>query len=318
MTPPRLGVSACLLGENVRFNAGHCREDFVAGTLARHFTLVPVCPEVEAGLGVPRESLRLVASARGPLLMAPRSGRDLTSTLRGWAEERLPGLAALDLSGFVLKKDSPSCGLFRVRVHGPRGGATRTGRGVFAGVLRSRLPLLPTEEEGRLHDAALRDGFLHRVLAYRRLADFFRTRWTVGGLVRLHTREKLLLLAHSPEAYRRLGRLVAGARGRPRRDVERRYCVAFMRALETPPARGRVVNALQHAAGYFKRDLPAAQRDELGELIALHGRGAVPLLAPLAVLRRRARASAPYLAEQTWLSPGPADLIAPGGSRIGA
>jgi uncharacterized protein YbbK (DUF523 family)/uncharacterized protein YbgA (DUF1722 family) len=304
----RIGVSACLLGQRVRYDGGHKRDAFVTDTLARFFTLLPVCPEVEAGLGLPRESMRLVESPAGRRLVAPRSGRDLTGPVHAFAAGRSGELAALDLGGFVFKKDSPTCGLHRVRVLGSGGQATRSGRGLFAEALCARLPLLPVEEEGRLNDRALRESFLHRVLAYRRLTDLFRSRWKTGDLVRFHTREKLLLLAYSPVAYRRLGRLVAGARHRPRPEVEKRYAVLFMRALASPPSRGRVVNALQHAAGHFK-GLPAAQRGELGELIGLHGNGTLPLLAPLTLLRHHARAAAPYVAAQSWIAPAPFELL---------
>jgi uncharacterized protein YbgA (DUF1722 family) len=216
-------------------------------------------------------------------------------------------MQALDLSGFVLKKDSPTCGLHHVRVYAGSG-ASRSGRGLFAQALCDRLPLLPVEEEGRLHDPALRESFLHRVLAFHRLRTLFTGTWTPGELVRFHTREKLLLLARSPAAYRRLGRLVAGARGRARRAVELRYSALFLRALAAPPVRGRVVNALQHAAGHLKDRLPGAQRRELGELIGLHGRGIVPLVAPLALLRHHA-AAVPYLADQTWMAPAPYEML---------
>jgi uncharacterized protein YbgA (DUF1722 family)/uncharacterized protein YbbK (DUF523 family) len=309
MTKPRLGVSACLLGQGVRFDGGHKRDAFVTDVLARHFTLVPVCPEMEAGLGVPRESMRLERSPAGIRLVAPRSGSDHTERLRGWAGARLDALETAGLSGFVLKKDSPSCGLGRVRVYGAGGAATRDGRGLFAEALAARFPLLPLEEEGRLHDQPLRESFVTRVLAYARVQALFAGRWTRGQLVRFHTAEKLLLLAHSPAAYRALGRLVASAARLPPAEVQERYRTGFMGALAAPASAGRVMNALQHMAGYFKRTLPEGERRELAHLIEEHRRGRLPLVAPLLLLVHHVRARAiAHLGRQTFLEAGPFDL----------
>jgi uncharacterized protein YbbK (DUF523 family)/uncharacterized protein YbgA (DUF1722 family) len=306
---PRLGVSACLLGQGVRFDGGHKRDPFVTDVLARHFTLVPVCPEMESGLGVPRESMRLERSAGGVRLVAPRSGSDHTERLRDWARTRLDALETAGLSGFVLKKDSPSCGLERVRVYGAAGGATRDGRGLFAQALADRFPLLPLEEEGRLHDQPLRESFVTRVLAYARLQSLFAGRWTRGQLVRFHTVEKLLLLAHSPAAYRALGRLVATSARMPRAEVRQRYAAGFMEALAAPASAGRVMNALQHVAGYFKRTLPDGERRELAHLIDEHRRGRLPLVAPLLLLLHHARSrKIDSLDRQTFLDAGPFDL----------
>ena len=309
MTKPRLGVSACLLGQGVRFDGGHKRDAFVTDVLSRHFALVPVCPEMEAGLGVPRESMRLQRSPAGIRLLAPRSGSDHTERLRGWAEARLDALGSAGLSGFVLKKDSPTCGLERVRVYGTGGAATRDGRGLFAAALAARFPLLPLEEEGRLHDQPLRESFVTRVLAYARVQALFAGRWTRGQLVRFHTAEKLLLLAHSPAAYRALGRLVAAAARLPRAEVQERYRTGFMGALAVPASAGRVMNALQHVAGYFKRTLPRGERRELAHLIEEHRHGRLPLVAPLLLLLHHVRVGEnAYLGGQTFLEAGPFDL----------
>jgi uncharacterized protein YbbK (DUF523 family) len=239
----RVGVSACLVGERVRYDGQHKRDAFVAGRLARHAELVPVCPEVELGLGVPRETIRLERRDDGVHLVAPRSGLDHTERMRRLARRRVAGLARLDLDGFVLKKDSPSCGMERVKVWDASGRARREGRGAFAAALLDALPLLPVEEEERLHDDALRESFVERVLAYRRVKDLFRGRWTVGALVAFHAREKMLLLAHDPAAYRSLGRAVAGAGERPRAEVAREYSRGFMGALARVATKGRHAHA---------------------------------------------------------------------------
>ncbi len=243
----RIGVSSCLLGQRVRYDGGHKRDDFV-GLLARFVTLVPVCPEVELGLGVPREPIRL--ERRGGLvrLVAPESGKDHSEAMRRYAESRVAELERLGLSGYILKKDSPSCGMERVRVWGRRRPG-RTGRGAFAAVLLERLPLLPVQEEGRLHSLPLRECFVERVFAYRRVRSLLDGRGGVAALVRFHAAEKLLLLAHDPAASRRLDRLVARAErtsrggsdgGSPRgSDLARRYAETYMDALARPASRGR-------------------------------------------------------------------------------
>jgi uncharacterized protein YbgA (DUF1722 family)/uncharacterized protein YbbK (DUF523 family) len=277
-------------------------------------TYVPVCPEVEIGLGVPRETIRLERRGAEARLVAPRSGRDLTETMRSWAERRVRAIAKEDLDGYVLKKDSPSCGMERVKVWNEAGQAPKEGRGAFAAVLLDALPLLPVEEEGRLRDDHIRENFVERVFAYRRLKDLFRGRWSMGQLVAFHTREKLLLLAHAPEAYRALGRVVASAKGRPRGEVAEEYAAAFMEALKGRASKGRETNVLQHVAGYFKALATPDERAELAEAIADYRAGLVPLVVPLTLLKHHVRrhADAPgvaWLAGQTWLAPHPKELM---------
>lgn len=314
MSSLRIGVSSCLLGQHVRYDGGHKKDAFLTGLLARHVEFVPVCPEVELGLGTPRETIRLErgGAARGEVrLVAPKSGADHTDAMRRYAEARVEELARLDLCGYVLKKDSPSCGMERVRVH-PRGGGppARDGRGAFAAVLLARLPLLPVEEEGRLNDLALRESFVERVFAYRRLRDLLEARWTLGDLVAFHAAEKLLVLAHQPEAYARLGRLVAGAKPLPRAEVAARYGELYMGALARPATRGRHANVLQHMAGYLKQLAAPDERRELAETISEYRRGLVPLVVPVTLVRHHVRRHGiAYLAGQRYLEPHPRELM---------
>jgi len=307
---PRLGVSACLLGQNVRYDGGHKRDPFCVDLLGAFVEWVPVCPEVEVGMPVPRPSIRLVGRAGAPRLVAQRGGEDWTERMEAWAGERVEALAALDLSGFVLKKDSPSCGMARVRVHGPKGGApSRDGAGAFARVLQARLPLLPVEEEGRLHDPLLRESFIERIFGFARWKALVEAGLTRGRLVEFHTAHKLALLAHSPDGYRRLGRLVAGAKGRPLAEVAEAYGALFMASLAAPATRGRHLNVLQHMAGYFKR-LLEPERKELEDAVTDYGRGHVPLVVPLTLLRSAVRRhGVGYLAGQTYLDPDPKELM---------
>jgi uncharacterized protein YbgA (DUF1722 family)/uncharacterized protein YbbK (DUF523 family) len=310
-TKLRLGVSACLLGSKVRYDGQHKRDRFLVEVLDAYVDWVPVCPELEVGMGVPREPIRLVGRVDAPRLVAERSGKDHTEAMQEFAERRVAELAALDLCGYVTKKDSPSCGMERVRVWPARGGVPRReGIGAFARVLLDALPLLPVEEEGRLHDPALRESFIERIFAYARWKTALRAGMTRGALVAFHTAHKLVLLAHSPAAYRRLGALVGGlGRGSIRAAVDG-YGAAFMAALAVPATRGRHTNVLQHMEGYFRDVLPAPERKELEEVVSDYARGLVPLVVPLTLVRHHVRKhGVEYLAGQVYLDPDPKELM---------
>jgi uncharacterized protein YbbK (DUF523 family)/uncharacterized protein YbgA (DUF1722 family) len=308
---PRVGISACLVGERVRYDGVPLRDRFVCETLARFVEYVPVCPEVELGLGVPRETIRLVRDgASGTRLVAPRSGRDLTAAMRQLAETICRRLDELAVDGFVLKKNSPTCGLYRVRVYKPDGElAGRDGSGVFAQVLRERLPSLPLEEEGRLNDPLLRETFVAQVFGHARLREFFAGAWTLADLVALHAREKVFLHAHDPARARELGRLVARAAELPRQDVELRYRRLHAEALRRPATRGRNVDAMLHLLGHLSDAVDRSDRVELLDAIADYRAGIVPLEVPLALLRHHLRRhGSEWAREQVYLEPFPRDL----------
>jgi len=308
--PLRLGISACLLGNAVRHDGGHKRDAFLTDRLGAFVQWVPVCPEVELGLGIPRPPIRL-ERARGSAalrLVNPRSGDDLGAAMRSYAADRSEQLAALELCGYVLKKDSPSCGMERVRVWSgePDTPPERSGRGLFAAALIERLPLLPVEEEGWFDDPSLCENFIERSFAYRRLRELFAGRWRGGDLVRFHTAHKLQLLAHEPRSYAALGRLVARVGELPRAELAARYGAAFMRALAGVATRERHTNVLQHVQGYFRERLDPQTRAELAGLIEDYRRGLVPRVVPLRRIRRHVRAlGIAYLAEQVYLDPQP-------------
>jgi uncharacterized protein YbgA (DUF1722 family) len=241
--------------------------------------------------------------------MTVRTGRDMTAQLDDYATRRVAELASEDLCGYLLKKDSPSCGLERVKVYEGSVPA-RDGRGVFAAALRERFPELPIEEEGRLSDARLRENFVERVFGYRRLRDLFSRRWTVGNLVQFHTAHKLILMAHSPDAYRQIGRFVASARHRSRDAVESQYTRLFMSAMAIIATPRRHTNVLQHMAGYFKDRLDRASRSELLGGIEEYRRQLVPLVVPMTLLRHHVRAcGVSYVAAQVYLDPCPKELM---------
>jgi len=308
--PIRIGVSACLLGSQVRYDGGHKYDRFVADTLAQHVTFVPVCPEFEIGLGVPRETLRLVRSADGPRLIGNETGTDHTVAMRTYARRKVRELAQQGLCGYVLKKLSPSCGMERVKVYTPAGMPSTKGRGLFADELLRTLSLLPIEEEGRLNDPRLRENFIERIFAYHRLCTLFRDRWTVADLIRFQEREKLLLMAHEPAGQRELGRLVASAKRMSRPDGRNEYAQGFMHAIAKPAQPKRHVNVLQHAAGYFKTVMDEHDRHELLELIEEYRRGLVPLIVPITLLRHHVRKhDVGYLRGQSYLEPHPKELM---------
>jgi uncharacterized protein YbgA (DUF1722 family)/uncharacterized protein YbbK (DUF523 family) len=305
----RLGVSACLLGDEVRYDGGHKRNPFLTDLLGPFVEWVAICPEVEAGFGTPREPMRLVRDGGAVRLLTVRTRQDVTRQLEKAVSARLVQLVSLELDGYVLKKDSPSCGLFRVKVYGASGVGERSGRGLFAAALFAAQPLLPLEEEGRLEDPALRENFVERVFAYRRLRELCAGPVRAGDLMRFHARHKLLLLAHAPAAYARLGRLVASATGRVSRALLDAYGEGFMKALAVPASRGRHVNVLQHMAGYFE-EADVASRRELAATIADYGGGLVPLIVPLTLVAHHARRHAvQYLLDQVYLQPHPKELM---------
>jgi uncharacterized protein YbgA (DUF1722 family)/uncharacterized protein YbbK (DUF523 family) len=306
----RIGISACLLGQEVRFDGGHKRDRFLTDVLGAVVEWVPVCPEVELGLGTPRETLRLVRSEKGVRMLTTRTGIDHTDGMNAWADRRLDELAGEDLCGYVLKKDSPSCGMERVKVFGTAGMPERQGRGLFAAALLERFPCLPVEEEGRLSDLRLRENFIERTFAYRRLKDLFGGRWSIGALVRFHTAHKMSLLAHSTTAYQELGRLVARASKLPRHELRDRYERDFMAALSLMATTRRHTNVLMHMAGHLKKLLDADSRRELQETIDEYRRGLVPLVVPLTLIRHHVRQNAvDYLFGQVYLQPHPRELM---------
>jgi uncharacterized protein YbgA (DUF1722 family)/uncharacterized protein YbbK (DUF523 family) len=309
-TSIRIGISACLLGERVRYDGGHKRDPWIVETLGRYVEWVPVCPEVEMGLGTPRETLRLVRIGESLHMVMPKTGADYTRPMQEFAQRRVMELAGEDLHGYILKKDSPSCGMERVRVFDAKGVPAKSGRGVFAEALLRRLPCLPVEEEGRLSDPRLRENFIERVFAYHRLRHFFAGGWKLGDLVQFHTAHKLLLMAHSPQAYAALGRMVAQAKKMSRAEFRARYESEFMTALSQLATTRRQANVLLHILGYFRKQLDSDSRQELLGVIGDYKRGLIPLIAPLTLIRHCVRRfDVAYLRGQAYLEPHPKELM---------
>lgn len=308
--PIRLGISSCLLGEKVRHDGGHKRDAYLVETFGRFVEWVPVCPEVEMGLSTPRETLRLVRIDGDVRMVMPKTGADHTDAMYDFARRRASELEKEDLCGYVLKKASPSCGMERVRVYDSHGVPAKSGRGLFAEVLIEHFPNLPVEEEGRLTDLRLRENFIERVFAYRRLRRLFTGRWKLGELVAFHTAHKLLLMAHSPRAYASLGRMVAEGKLMQHSELRLRYEAGFMAALAEMATTRRQTNVLQHVVGYLRPHLDEASRGELRSLIEDYRRGLVPLVVPLTLIRYFLRRfPIPYLSDQVYLEPHPRELM---------
>lgn len=308
----RLGVSSCLLGENVRFDGGHKRDLFLLRTLGQYVQWVPVCPEVEIGLGTPREAIRLVGDSDDPRLVAPKSGNEYTDMMRTWSRECLEQLAVMDLHGYVLKKSSPSCGLFRVKVYNEESGIPApNGRGIFADELVRRLPLLPVEEEGRLHDMRLRENFIERIFAYYRWTKMLNDDPAPAGLVRFHTAHKMTLMAHGQKNQQELGRLVADAGNRPWTELTDVYGKLFMDTLTSMATPKKHTNVLQHLTGYLKDHLKSSDKAELLDLIEDYRQGLVPLVVPLTLLKHHMRRHPvpEWVHQQVYLNPYPKELM---------
>lgn len=308
--PLRLGISRCLLGDEVRFDGGHKRDNFLTDVLGSYVEWVPVCPEVEAGLGTPREAMRLVGDPAHPRLLTIKSGRDHTRVLEKMTTGRLAELGNLDLSGYVFKSGSPSCGVERVRVYTEQARPSHHGLGIFARAFIEHFPLIPVEEEGRLGDAPLRENFIERVFCYRRYQDLLHNGVTRQALVRFHTIHKYLLLAHSTQHYHALGRLVGQAEHYRPQELAFKYGELFMEALAVKATVRKHVNVLQHILGYFKTTLGVSQKAELLGVISDYHQGLTPLIVPLTLIKHYVHLfDVGYIREQVYLNPHPKELL---------
>lgn len=306
----RIGISSCLLGEKVRFDGGHKKDEFLTGHFGRYVEWVPVCPEFEIGLGVPRESLRLVSDGRTNHLIAPRSGLDHTERMNKWTMDQAERLAVQGLCGYVLKRGSPSCGLERVKVYKGTGPLHRDGRGLFATGLADRLPNLPMEEEGRLNDPKLRENFVSQVFSYKRWMDLHETGLTRSGIMQFHARHKFLLMAHHQSGMRSLGNLIGQTgRGTSAKRLGAAYFDAFCQVMRHTPTRRNHANVLQHLAGYFSEQLSSGDRAELADVIDRYRRDRLPLIVPVTLIRHYVRKlDVEYLKDQIYLDPHPDEL----------
>lgn len=306
----RIGISTCLLGENVRFDGGHKKDAYLTAALAPFVEWVAVCPEVEIGLGTPREPIRLAGKAESPRLATVKTNIDHTSRMKSYAQAKVEQLKHYDLNGYILKKDSPSCGMERVKVYHDSGAPSKTGVGIFAAVLLEKMPHLPVEEEGRLHDPRLRANFIVRVFSHDRWQEFLKNPFRLHDFVEFHARHKLLLMAHSETHMRALGKLVAAAKKLKPKELLEKYADLFFAALRQPATTRKHTNVLMHIAGYFKNGLSASDKQELHTLIADYHKSLVPLVVPVTLIKHYLnRFETPYLRDQIYLHPHPKELM---------
>jgi len=303
----KIGISSCLLGEKVRYDGGHKLDRYIAETLGRYMEWVPVCPEVEYGLPVPRESMHLVGDTGNPRLVTIRTGVDHTDGMLKWAERKLDELEKEDLCGFIFKGRSPSSGLQGVTVYTPAGMPGRKGTGIFGGAFVRRFPLVPAIDDGRLHDPGLRENFIERV--------FVLWRWKQKGgrrrdLVDFHTGHKLIMLSHSPAHYATLGRMVAKAKEFPPSELASTYLQTMTEGLRLLATARKNANVLHHIMGYFKKTLSGDEKQELLEVIEAYRQGHVPLIVPVTLIKHYVRKyDEPYLKGQHYLNPHPLELM---------
>jgi len=306
----KIGISRCLLGENVRYDGGHKLDHYLTETLGMYVDWVGVCPEVEYGLPVPREAMRLVGEPGSPRLLTIRTKVDHTEGMKKWAHSKLKELEKENLCGFIFKSKSPSSGIKGVKVYSETGVPSKSGAGIFGGAFLNRFPLLPAEDDGRLHDPQLRENFIERVFVYRRWLDFAAGDSSMKGLVAFHTDHKFLLMAHSPEHYRRLGKLVAEGKKYRREELHYEYIRQLMDGLRLLATVKKNTNVLMHIMGYFKKNLSDHEKEELLTVITNYHKVLIPLIVPVTLLRHYVRQFGdPYLKRQYYLTPHPLELM---------
>jgi len=308
-SPIKIGVSSCLLGNKVRYNGGHARDRFITGTLGEYVEFVPVCPEVECGLGIPRLTMHLKGDVENPRLVTTKTGEDHTARMVKWAKKRLDELTTENLCGFVFKRNSPSSGMARVKVFNDKGQPVKKGSGIFAGMFMKHFPLIPVEEDGRLNDPKLRENFIEQIFALKRWRDTTASGMKRGNLVDFHTRNKMLIRSHSENHYRQMGKLVAAAKSMSPAALFNRYEALLIDALRLKSTVAKHTNVMMHMLGYFKKNLTGDEKQEMLEIIEAYRGELVPLIVPLTLFSHYVRKyDQTYLKQQTYLNPHPTAL----------
>jgi len=305
----RIGISACLVGQPVRFDGSHKHDRYLTNTLGEYLDFVPVCPEVESGFSVPRETLRLVGDPEAPRLVTSRTNIDHTDRMLSWAEKRVRELEAENLCGFIFKSDSPSSGLMRVKVYNSKGMAEKKGVGLFARTFTRHFPMLPVEEEGRLNDPVLRETFIEQIFTLKRWRETLTLGRNMKNLVDFQTRHKLLMLSHSPANARLMGKLVADGKQAPIQAVYVQYERLLIETLRMKSTIKKNLNVLEHILGYFKNQLDSDEKQEMLEIFDRYRNEFVPLIVPVTLLNHYVRKTGePYLKQQVYLNPHPIAL----------
>jgi uncharacterized protein YbgA (DUF1722 family)/uncharacterized protein YbbK (DUF523 family) len=305
----KLGISRCLLGEPVRYDGQHKHDEFLTDTLGKYVDYIGVCPEVECGLPVPRESMRLVGSVDAPRLITRGTKRDLTDRMLKWTAAKLSSLEKEKLCGFIFKAKSPSSGMERVKVYNSNGMPAGITSGLFAREFMKKFPLLPVEDEGRLHDPELRENFFERIFSLSRYREAIAGARSVGVLTRFHAEHKLLLMAHSEKHCREMGKMLAISGGKSFCELRERYEALLLDGLKCTATVKKHVNVLQHMLGYFRKLITADEKQEVVSMIDQFAGGDLPLIVPLTLFRHYVRKyKVEYLAGQFYLNPHPLEL----------
>ena len=304
-----LGISTCLLGESVRYDGGHKLDRFLRDILGKYVRYVPVCPEVECGLPIPREAMHLVGDIENPRLVTVRTDEDMTERMQRWGKSKLKALEEEDMCGYIFKSKSPSSGMERIKVYTGKGVSVKRGTGLWARMFIDHFPLLPVEDEGRLNDIGIRENFIERIFVYRRWKETISKGRKPGNLVAFHTTHKLLIMSHSVELYRALGKLVASGKCCPVEELYDRYIADLSNALKLKTTIKKNVNVLHHIMGYFKKQLSGDEKKELLEIINKYSGGYIPLIVPVTLFNHYVRKyDQSYLKHQYYLHPHPLEL----------
>ena len=305
----KLGISTCLLGEKVRYDGGHKLDRYLKDTLGQFVQWVPVCPEVECGLTVPREAMRLIGTENDQRLVTQKSGIDLTPKMLDWSKIKLKELASLNLCGFIFKSKSPSSGMQRVKLYNQNGGVTKKGIGIFAKEFMEKFPMIPVEDDGRLHDLGLRENFIERIFVFKRWLDLINN-FSAKGLINFHSEHKLLIMAHSPKALKELGSLISDTKNVDQTVMITTYGNVLINSLKLIATKKKNTNVLQHCMGYFKKILSKDEKAELLNIIIQYHEGLIPLIAPVILLQHYSKKyEVTYLLKQHYLHPHPIELM---------
>lgn len=308
--PVRIGVSSCLLGMKVRFDGNHKLDHYLTEVLDTYFEFIPSCPEVEIGMSIPRETIRLVGKSGNPKLVAPGSGNDYTDEMNRYSKKRIEYLSKKRIHGYIFKSNSPTCGMERVRVYDKNNVPSKNGVGLFARVLMENNPLLPFEEEGRLRDTNIRENFIERVFAYYNLQELISRQPNAAKIVAFHTRNKMLLMAHNVSIYREMGRLVAQAGKEETGEFLDKYSKLYMHAFNTKATKKKHANVLFHLIGHLKKVIDPDLQKDLVRQIDYYRNGQVPLIVPITLIRHHlVNRNAEWLKSQTYLNPYPEELM---------
>lgn len=306
----KIGISSCLLGNNVRYDGGHRHDRYITGTLGRYCEWIPVCPEVEYGLGIPREAMHLISTPEGTRIITTHTGTDHTEGMLKWVKDKLRLLEIKGLCGFIFKSKSPSSGIGGVKIYSPDGMPSRKGAGIFGGAFLSHFPLIPVIDDGRLHDPIQRENFIERVFVYKRWQELKTEIQSMRNLVDFHSDHKLLIMSHSRKHLAVLGNIVAHTTKEESGTHIDEYIKTLMDALRLIATIKKNTNVLHHMAGYFKKQLPEDESKELSEVIEHYHRGLIPLIVPVALIKHHVRKfNEPYLKRQYYLNPHPLELM---------